>query len=113
MSETQSATPRQARWMGAIAAAIGLYFSLVGLGVLPIPGGPRNLHAPLWIVLMVGLIFCLAGTAVLLQVIGRANAGGDLPADAPFWIRAALSITHLRTDQPAPIAFRRFRCWSA
>ena len=90
MSETQSATPRQARLMGALAAAIGLYLSLVGFGVLPIPGGsPRNLHAPSRILLLVGLLFCLAGTAVFLQVIGRANAGGALPTDAPFWIRVA------------------------
>jgi hypothetical protein len=30
----------------AIAAAIGVYFELVGLRLLPIPGGSANLHAP-------------------------------------------------------------------
>ena len=59
----------------------------IGLGLLPVPGGPRNLHGPLWIVLLAGLTFFLAGVAVLIQVIGRANESGELPAAAPFWIR--------------------------
>jgi hypothetical protein len=87
MSAQQPATPRDIRWIGAVAAAAGLYFMLVGLGLLPVPGGLRNLHGPLWIVLLVGLAFFLAGGAVLVQVVGRANAGGDLPADAPLWMR--------------------------
>lgn len=87
MHASRSASPRETCWIGVIAAAGGLYLTLVGLGLLPVPGGPRNLHAPLWIVLLVGLLFLLAGAAMLLQVIGRADAGGSLPADAPFWIR--------------------------
>ena len=42
---------------------------------------------PLWIVLLVGLAFFLAGAAVLIQVVGRANASGDLPSQAPLWMR--------------------------
>lgn len=84
----QPATPREARWIGAGAAAVGLYFMLVGLGLLPVPGGPRSLHGPLWIVLAVGLAFFLAALGVLVQVVGRANASGDLPAAAPLWLRA-------------------------
>jgi hypothetical protein len=87
MSARQPATPQEARWIGAIAAAIGLYFMLVGLGLLPVPGGPRNLHAPLWVVLLAGLVFFLGGAAVLLQSLGRANAHGELPPDAPHWMR--------------------------
>jgi hypothetical protein len=75
------------RWIGAAAAAVGLYFVLVGLGILPVPGGTRNLHSPLWVVLLAGLAFLLGGAAVLLQVIGRANASGELPSGAPQWMR--------------------------
>jgi hypothetical protein len=89
MSARQPATPQEARWIGAIAAAFGLYFMLVGFGLLPVPGGPRNLHAPLWVVVLAGLVFFLGGLAVVLQGMGRANASGELPSDAPHWIRVA------------------------
>jgi hypothetical protein len=87
MSAQTPATPQENRWIGALAAAAGVYFMLVGFGLLPTPGGPRNLHAPLWIVLLVGVVFFLAGAAVFLQAIGRANGNGELPSDAPQWIR--------------------------
>jgi hypothetical protein len=89
MSAPEQATTREMRWIGIIAAAIGCYFSLVGLAVLPVPGGPGNLHAPLCIVLLIGLMFLLAGAAALMQSFGRADAAGELPADAPRWMRAA------------------------
>lgn len=75
--------------IGVIAGAIGLYFLLVGAGALPIPGGPNNLHGPLWIVLCAGLAFFLAGGAALLQGFGRANYQGEFPDDAPSWLRVA------------------------
>ena len=75
-------------WFGAGAAAIGLYFMLVGVGVLPVPGGPRNLHAPLWIVFFAGLPFLLGGIALFLQGIGKTNADGELPHGTAVWLRA-------------------------
>jgi len=87
MSASTPATPREMRWIGTGVAAVGLYFMLVGLGLLPLPGGPSCLHGPLWLVLLAGLIFFLAGAAVLLQGIGRANANGELPPNAPQWMR--------------------------
>jgi hypothetical protein len=89
MSAQQPATPRQMYFYGALAAAAGLYFMLVGFGVLATPGGPRNLHAPLWVVQLAGLVFVLAGAAIVIQAMGHANASGELPADAPQWMRAA------------------------
>lgn len=87
MSANPTATPKEMRWIGALCAAIGLYFMLVGLGALPVPGGPRNLYAPLGVVLLAGLVFFLGGAAVLLQALGKANDSGELPADAPLWMR--------------------------
>jgi hypothetical protein len=54
-----------------------------------VPGGKRNLHGPLWIVFCAGLAFFLGGVAVLIQVLGRANANGELPAAAPTWLPIA------------------------
>jgi hypothetical protein len=88
MSAPEQPTPQNMRWIGIAAAAIGFYFILVGFAVLPVPGGPRNLHAPHWIVLLVGLVFFLAGAGALVQGLGRANATGDLPTAAPAWMRA-------------------------
>ena len=88
MSTTKPATPKEMIGIGAVFAAIGLYFMLVGAAVLPIPGGPRNLHAPLWIAFCAGLVFFLGGVAVLLQGFGKANADGELPKSAPAWMRA-------------------------
>lgn len=89
MSAQQQARPREILWIGIGAVAAGLYLVLVGLDVLPVPGGPSNLHGPLWLVLLIGLVVFLAGLAALIQRVGRANAGGDLPADAPQWMRVA------------------------
>ena len=81
------ATPRQTFWIGVAALAGGSYLGLVGLGVLPIPGGPRNLHGPLWLVLAIGLAVTLAGLSALLQVAGGANDRGELPEHSPRWLR--------------------------
>jgi hypothetical protein len=88
MSSGTPATHKEMIWIGAGCAAVGFYFVLVGAGVLPVPGGPRNLNAPLWIVAFAGLPFLLGGGAVLLQGLGKANANGELPDGAPTWLRA-------------------------
>jgi hypothetical protein len=87
MPTPQATTPREVLVIGLGVTAGGLYLALVGLGLLPVPGGPRNLHGPLWIVLLIGIVLVLAGVFALLQVVGRANTGGELPADAPQWLR--------------------------
>lgn len=89
MDQRVQPTHRSTIAIGAVFAAAGGYFTLVGLGVLPIPGGPRNLHGPLWIVLCVGLAFLLGGLAVLLQAVGKAAPDGSLPASAPRWLHVA------------------------
>jgi hypothetical protein len=89
MSAQDQATPRDMRWIAAGAVAAGLYLALVGLEILPVPGGRGNLHGPPWLVVLIGLAVFLAGVAAFLQALGHAHATGDLPADAPRWMRVA------------------------
>jgi len=89
MSEPATGTPKATATIGIAAGAVGLYFVLVGMGVLPIPGGTGNLHAPLWTVLCAGLVFLLGGAAVVLQALGGANDRGEFPTDAPSWLHVA------------------------
>ena len=49
MTEPMPTTPKANYLHAAIAAAIGLYFIAVGVGLLPATAGPANLHSPLWI----------------------------------------------------------------
>lgn len=82
-------TPRQTFWIGVLALAGGLYFSLVGLAVLPVPGGRDNLHGPLWLALAIGVAAALAGVSALIQVAGGANARAELPRTSPRWMHVA------------------------
>jgi hypothetical protein len=89
--EQKAASRKETFAIGTLAAGIGLYFILVAFGVLPIPGGERNLHGPLWIVFCCGLAFLLAGIGAILPaaVTGEARNDGELPASAPQWLRVA------------------------
>jgi hypothetical protein len=69
---------------GAIAAAAGVYFILGGAGVVAPPDSDR---APGWIGVLAGLVFLCGGIAVATQAFGRADEQGELPADAPAWMR--------------------------
>ena len=79
-------TRRQTIVMGTIGAAVGLYFVLVSVGVAPSPG---RANAPMGVVLLAGLCFLLGGLAVVIPaaVTGQVRADGELPADAPHWLR--------------------------
>jgi hypothetical protein len=88
MSNPTPATHKEMTGIGAVFAAVGLYFMLVGAGLLPVPGGARNLHAPFWVAFLAGLVFFLGGVAVFVQGIGKANEKGELPAGAPAWMSA-------------------------
>jgi hypothetical protein len=70
--------------MGAIAAAIGFFYLLVGLGLVP-----SRPHAELWVALVVGVCFLFGGLAVMLPAIvtGEVSSDGSLPAGAPSWLR--------------------------
>jgi hypothetical protein len=103
MTEPTPATPRPNYIYAALSAAAGAYFFAVGAQLLPIPGGPSNLHGPLRLMLCAGLAFFLAGIAIAIQTIGNANATGELPAEAPRWMRVVQCL----------IGFTIFCCFGA
>jgi hypothetical protein len=74
--------------IGAIVTAVGLYFVLGSLGIVPLQG---KAHAPMWIVTLAGLCFLLGGLAVLIPaaVTGEVRSDGELPGGAPQWLRVA------------------------
>lgn len=72
--------------LGAGVAAAGLYFMLAALDLVP----AGRLNGPVWLGLAVGLAFFLGGAATMLQIAAGANERtGELPPDAPRWMRAA------------------------
>jgi hypothetical protein len=71
---------RQLLAIGAVCAAGGIYFILVGLSLMPPPG---KINGPMWLSTCVGLVFFAGGAMVLVRGwLGVADSQ-DLPADAP------------------------------
>jgi hypothetical protein len=88
MAEKRPTTKKEMLVIGLIAGGVGLFFVLVGLGIVPPPGGKKSLHAPLWVVFCAGLTFLLAGGVLLLHLLSGAKpADSDFPANAPRWMR--------------------------
>src|SRR5262245_48399078 len=85
MATQQPARPATKVVFGLGAAACGLYFTLVGLDLLPPPGAQ---HAPGWIVVAAGLAFLCGGIGVMVQGFGRSDEHGTLPPDTPRWLTA-------------------------
>jgi hypothetical protein len=78
-------TDRTQLAIGALTAATGLYFVLVGLHALP---PPSRSHAPAWIVVLCGLVFLAGGLAVVARgAAGMNDQQRDMPESAPFWAR--------------------------
>jgi hypothetical protein len=88
MNEPAPAASKGKLPLAALMAAIGLFYILVGLRLLPVSNAAANENDPHWLVLCAGLAFLLAGVAVAIQTFGHANAAGELPAAAPRWMRA-------------------------
>jgi hypothetical protein len=85
--------------IGALFAGAGLYFILVGLGVLPAPG---RIYGPHWLVFAAGLVFIAGGISVLVRGwLFVPDHESQLPADAPGaaatlqWIAALVIIVSL------------------
>lgn len=61
---TRPDAPRNRVLLGLAIAAVGLFPALVGFGVIKLD--PPSIHAPLWVIAMVGLAFMFAGAAAML-----------------------------------------------
>jgi hypothetical protein len=73
--------------VGLVAVGAGLYFMLVGLGLVPAPG---KANAPYWLVFAAGLAFALGGLGVILpRAAGVEAKDGELPQNAPRWLQVA------------------------
>lgn len=73
--------------VGALCVALGLYFALIGLGLVR---PPSRVNGPLWIVLCAGLVFAAGGATVIVRgALGMDDKEQDLPADAPRWLKIA------------------------
>jgi hypothetical protein len=78
---------------GALTATAGLYFCLVGFGVLPPPG---RINGLIWFVTCAGLVFLAGGAAVIVRgELGLADSVRELPDDAPAWLRAIYTLAGL------------------
>jgi hypothetical protein len=72
--------------VGGIAGAFGLYFLLVGFGLLPVPS---HRNGPAWLETFAGVAFLFAGLSVVMGgLIGSSNKNGELSDDAPLWAKA-------------------------
>jgi uncharacterized membrane protein YedE/YeeE len=71
---------RQLLAIGAVCAAGGVYFILVGLGLMP---PPSKINGPRWLSSCLGLVFLAGGAMVLVRGwLGVADSQ-ELPDDAP------------------------------
>lgn len=77
---------RQLLAIGAVCAAGGVYFILVGFGVAP---PPSKINGPLWLSTCVGLVFLAGSAMVLVRGWLGVTDSQDLPADAPRALIAA------------------------
>jgi hypothetical protein len=71
---------RQLLIIGAVCAAGGVYFVLVGFGLAPPPG---KINGPQWLASCIGLVFLAGGVMVLVRGWLDVPDAQDLPDDAP------------------------------
>ena len=91
MSAQEKPSPADGIGIGIVFAAIGGYFILVALGLLPMPEGGAN--GPPAIVFAAGLAFLCAGVAAMLRArAGMTDRQSDMPADAPRWTQLSYRI---------------------
>lgn len=83
MKEQKPLSPKATLGFGLLVAAVGAFVVLQALGVIP----AGRMNAPRWVGVLAGLVFNLAGIAVILGVIGGARPNGELPPNAPLWVR--------------------------
>lgn len=85
MTNRKPASPRTTFVCGLLAAAMGLFILLVGLGVVPVD--PRSVHGPMWIAFAASLAFLLAGISIAVGAVNGVSETGEVPKDASWWMR--------------------------
>ena len=81
--------------IGALTAAAGIYFGLVGWETLP---PPSRINGPIWISLFVGLAFFSGGVAAIVSgATGAYDRAGDLPTDTPVWVASVYWLSGVLT----------------
>ena len=82
----QPATDKDRIIAGLAAAGIGTFILLLGFGVIPYD--PRSLHGPLWMGIVAGAIFTVAGVSLLVGALtGTVDASGELKPTASWVAR--------------------------
>lgn len=78
------ARSKELLFVGLFAVAMGIIPMLMVTGVLS-----STLHAPLWVGVLAGGVFILAGSALVLRWFAGGDANdGEMPKSAPLWLRA-------------------------
>lgn len=76
--------------LGALTAAAGFYFVLVGLHVVP---PPSHSNAPGWVGALCGIVFFAGGLAVIARgAAGMSDQQRDMPETAPRWARVTYAL---------------------
>jgi hypothetical protein len=87
MTDQKPGSTRELLFIGLFAIAMGVITVLIAGGMIPAKPA-KGEHAPMWLAVLSGSIFLLAGTAIMLRALAGGTAeNGDLPADAPLWLR--------------------------
>src|SRR5688572_11659387 len=93
MKRQDPPSPRTTFICGLLAAGMGLFLILTGLGVLPMP--PRSASGAAWIATVAGLMFLLAGVSISVGAIHGVSETGELPENTGWWMRLFYYVTGL------------------
>jgi hypothetical protein len=92
--ESQQPASRHTTFLcGLLAAAMGLFLLLTGLGVVPMP--PRSAPGAHWIAAVAGICFMLAGISIAVGAIHGVSETGELPKHTGWWMRLFYYVTGL------------------
>ena len=82
--------------LGALTAAIGFYYFLVGFGLVPMPPAKGEANASHWVGALFGLVFSAGGIAVIVRgATGADNSSGELPANTSKWVAVIYTLLGL------------------
>lgn len=78
--------------VGLLAVAMGAMVMLAVTGILPGKGA----HEPIWVGACGGMVFVLAGVALILRWFARGEThDAEMPHGTPFWLRVIYDLTGL------------------